>query len=304
MAREMRGKGKPLAKLLALLVLSVGFSNNPIAQGIETVDYFPLNVGDSYSYRNAYPCPPDAVRERYYTLLSSTIDTVRIQGKKYFVKDRFFLSPDTLRIDDQGNVVIWNLGEDKIFYKLNAAVGDTWSFSLGYPPNPPTYTVTLQSRRDSITVHAGRFRRCLRFLIGPGPEAVTEWLAPHVGLVFICAMEPHELYEAQVKAVNYPLVTSVEQNESNPIREFVLYQNYPNPFNPSTVISYQLPTGGYVTLKLYNTLGQEVATLVDGIQDTGFKSVMFDASRLPSGVYFYRLQAGEFIQNKKMLVVK
>ena len=89
-----------------------------------------------------------------------------------------------------------------------------------------------------------------------------------------------------------------------PPTQYALTQNYPNPFNPSTVISYQLPTGGYVTLKLYNTLGQEVATLVDGIQDAGFKSVTFDASQLPSGVYFYRLQAGAIVQNRKMLLVK
>jgi len=81
-------------------------------------------------------------------------------------------------------------------------------------------------------------------------------------------------------------------------------QNYPNPFNPSTVITYQLPTAGYVTMKVYNTLGQEVATLVDAFQDAGIKSVAFDAAPLPSGVYFYRLQSGTFIQNKKMLLVK
>jgi tetratricopeptide (TPR) repeat protein len=100
-----------------------------------------------------------------------------------------------------------------------------------------------------------------------------------------------------------PANSSFEQSKEPPT-QYALTQNYPNPFNPSTVISYQLPTAGYVTLKLYNTLGQEVATLVDGIQDAGLKSVTFDATRLPSGVYFYQLQSGTFIQNRKMLLVK
>jgi tetratricopeptide (TPR) repeat protein len=86
--------------------------------------------------------------------------------------------------------------------------------------------------------------------------------------------------------------------------QYVLFGNYPNPLNPTTVISYQLPTASFVSLKVYNTLGQEVATLVDGVQDAGFKSVTFDASRLSSGVYFYRLQSGAFVQNKKMLLLK
>jgi subtilisin family serine protease/tetratricopeptide (TPR) repeat protein len=105
--------------------------------------------------------------------------------------------------------------------------------------------------------------------------------------------------EPSEKAGNASLGQSKE-----PPAQYALTQNYPNPFNPSTVISYQLPTGGHVTLKLYNTLGQEVATLVDGIQDAGLKSVTFDATRFPSGVYFYRLQSGTFVQNRKMLLVK
>jgi hypothetical protein len=86
--------------------------------------------------------------------------------------------------------------------------------------------------------------------------------------------------------------------------EYGLGQNYPNPFNPSTVIRYQLPVTSYVVLKVYNTLGQEVTTLVDGFQEAGFKSVAFDASRMPSGLYFYRLQAGAFLQYRKMLLIK
>jgi|GEM_PF-4931020 len=87
-------------------------------------------------------------------------------------------------------------------------------------------------------------------------------------------------------------------------KEFALGQNYPNPFNPTTVISYQLPVASYVTLKVYNMLGQEVATLINGMQDAGYKSVEFTAANLPSGIYTYRLTAGTFVEVKKMLMIK
>jgi len=85
---------------------------------------------------------------------------------------------------------------------------------------------------------------------------------------------------------------------------FALEQNYPNPFNPSTRIRYQLPTQSYVSLKVYDVLGREVGTLVDGIERPGYKSVLWDASGVASGVYFYRLQAGQFSAVQKMLLVR
>ena len=87
-------------------------------------------------------------------------------------------------------------------------------------------------------------------------------------------------------------------------RTFELGQNYPNPFNPSTVISYQLPVASEVSLKVYDMLGREVATLVSGRQEAGRYSVSFNAASLSSGVYFYRLQAGAFVETKKMMLVK
>lgn len=86
--------------------------------------------------------------------------------------------------------------------------------------------------------------------------------------------------------------------------EYSLGQNYPNPFNPSTTIFYTLPESKHVKIVVYDVLGREIATLVEGTQNSGFKSVNFDASHLPSGVYFYKLTAGKFTQVRKMLLAK
>jgi len=85
---------------------------------------------------------------------------------------------------------------------------------------------------------------------------------------------------------------------------YVLYQNYPNPFNPSTTIRYELPKASYVTLKIYNVLGQEVATLVNEEKPAGNYEVNFNASNLSSGVYFYKIKAGSYVETKKMNLIK
>jgi len=87
-------------------------------------------------------------------------------------------------------------------------------------------------------------------------------------------------------------------------KEFKLEQNFPNPFNPTTTIQYQLPQDAKVTLKVYDILGSEVATLINEEQDAGYKEVPFKGNNIASGMYVYRLQAGDFISTKKMMLVK
>ena len=94
-------------------------------------------------------------------------------------------------------------------------------------------------------------------------------------------------------------------NEPNGIpKEFLLSQNYPNPFNPTTTIKYALPHSENVGIKVFDILGREVSVLVDEFQQVGNYSVAFDASKFASGVYFYRIQAGSFVNTKKMMVIK
>ncbi|MBK7630757.1 MAG: T9SS type A sorting domain-containing protein [Ignavibacteriales bacterium] len=85
---------------------------------------------------------------------------------------------------------------------------------------------------------------------------------------------------------------------------YELGQNYPNPFNPSTTIRFSVPEAGLVTLKVYNLLGEEVATLLNNEQAAGVYEANFDASRLSSGIYFYTLEAKNFTSTKKMVLLK
>ncbi|HMD14934.1 MAG TPA: T9SS type A sorting domain-containing protein, partial [Bacteroidota bacterium] len=98
--------------------------------------------------------------------------------------------------------------------------------------------------------------------------------------------------------------TDVREYRSGIPSQFSLAQNYPNPFNPSTVIRYELPKSGNVELKIFDVLGKEVTTLVSAMQEAGYKEVSWNASDLPSGIYFYRITAGTFTDTKKTMLIK
>jgi hypothetical protein len=101
----------------------------------------------------------------------------------------------------------------------------------------------------------------------------------------------------------YEYSDEIEVEVNGPLT-FVLKQNYPNPFNPTTKISYTIPERSNVSLKIFNLLGSEVVELVKGEVEAGSYIIEFNASALPSGIYFYRLQAGSFVETKKMILLK
>ena len=102
--------------------------------------------------------------------------------------------------------------------------------------------------------------------------------------------------------VSYP--TGVKESEGFVPIEFTLDQNYPNPFNPTTNIQFQIPKDGHVTVSVYNTLGQQVATLLDEELKSGSHHVTFDATKFASGIYFYRIKAGDFTKVRKMMLLR
>lgn len=106
-----------------------------------------------------------------------------------------------------------------------------------------------------------------------------------------------------VKLMGYT-TTGVDDNNNTVVTDYSLSQNYPNPFNPTTIISWQVPVSGHQTLKVYDLLGREVATLVDEFKPAGVYNFKFNADNLASGIYIYQLKSGEFLSAKKMILMK
>jgi hypothetical protein len=100
------------------------------------------------------------------------------------------------------------------------------------------------------------------------------------------------------------ITTEVKDNLNKVLTRFALEQNYPNPFNPSTTISFSLPSKSFVTLKVFDIMGREVATLVNEELSAGNYLQKWNATKMSSGIYFYRLQAGSFTETKKLVLLR
>jgi len=114
----------------------------------------------------------------------------------------------------------------------------------------------------------------------------------------------YTMLEIYLNTLTGEISTDVTDNQVSLPNEFILYQNYPNPFNPTTNITFELPVASNVTVKVFNLLGQEVATVYSGYKTAGKHTVQFNASHLGSGVYFYKVEAGKYVSVKKMILMK
>ena len=134
-----------------------------------------------------------------------------------------------------------------------------------------------------------------------GPYSVTSFGVDQQDELYICSFDG---------AIYKFVQTNSAGEHSNLIpNKFSLYQNYPNPFNPITTMSYDLPEDSFVNITIYDILGMKVKTVVNTTQNAGYKSVIWDATNnngkpISAGVYLYQIQAGEFVQTKKMVLLK
>ncbi len=218
-----------------------------------------------------------------------------------------------LQVADFGGFPIFPVSTSKTFL-----VNQTYGSIMGHYQLQPinvaadvVLTLTAYFFEDGLYVGSGAidladaassylpFSFDLQFSDGAVPDSASITIQ----LVAQSSTEPGIGSFALIDDLNFGQSTDVKLIDQIPL-DFSLKQNYPNPFNPSTRIGFSVAKTGNVELNIYNLLGKKVAAVITGEKSAGFHEVTFDASELPSGVYFYKLQSGNSVKTKKMLLLR
>jgi hypothetical protein len=260
---------------------------------------YPLHVGDRWEYTYLGPSPWTSVIER---------DTLMPNGRHYAVRSGDYHYEFGLVFERQQENSVFRFDTlkngEQLWYNFDLSAGDTVG---SYARGSDTMDIVLvEARVDTIF---GAARRTWLFMI----DNYRAWaddeqyvvITDSLGLTdYGEAFAGAELRGAVIGGVRYGTVSAVGPAPAVVPLGFQLGVNYPNPFNPTTTITYTVPSRSLVTLKVFNLLGQEVASIVDEIEGPGSRAVAFNAGGLPSGMYFYRLQAGGCSDVKKLLLMK
>jgi hypothetical protein len=262
------------------------------------------------------------------------ISTVTIEGSDVISGRRYFRQKDTevmggalethvsgvfwIRKDSVGNVAVGAMSTAGSSNVDSATVASmsifpneflTKGYSRTLPYGGQTWQDSVLSVAETVSGSAGTFNQCLKIssthFDSTGTAVYREYgyYAYGIGLVKIARTLPVESAHTD-ELIRYVTTGVSEAAVNQTPQDFSLLQNYPNPFNPSTSIDYQLPVSGLVTLKVFDLLGREAAMLVNDVKKAGSYHLSWDAINLPSGMYVYRITAGNYVSVRKMLLMK
>jgi hypothetical protein len=280
-------------------------------------DYYPLNIGNKwvFNYTNIDYWPFPTYSSDIFS--RQVVDFItKENNKKYYKIEQKFASDDFIlnyyeRIDSgTGKILRYEESSpdsEIVIDDLLGEVGDSLMVNRFEP-----YYISIPTTFENVEAYSefglNSTKRIYKY---PGLLSADYSLVKSVGLEHILlgydfGTSIYDLKGFIVNGIVYgdTTVTDIYNDADNLPANFELSQNYPNPFNPTTKISWQSPVAGFHTLKVYDVLGNEVATLVNEFRNAGSYEIDFDASKLSSGVYFYQLKAGNFLQSKKMIYLK
>jgi len=212
-----------------------------------------------------------------------------------------------VKVDQHGRMVLYKNGRRKfVHHAVAESPGDPLPVELnnfGVKTSGSTVNISWQTATETNNYGFELYRdfEKIGFIKGAGTTTEVKNYS-FVDENLIPGIYRYDLSQLDFNGIKFHLGTlNVEVVK---LSEYELYQNYPNPFNPSTLIKYNLPESGLVTIKVFDVVGSEIKTLVNEEKPAGIYEVKFDASEVPSGIYFYKLQAGSYTETKKMLLMK
>jgi len=286
-----------MRKYIILLLLYL--TSNCFAQ----IDWLPLQLGNEYQYACGDPT------YQFYVFGRITKDTV-VNNKTYYdFSPVCSILQSFLREDSLGNVYALNLPRmdtsfitqpEYLLCPYNANESDKWLIAKNKSDSSRDiygYCIELDSSMEN-----GKVLHIKHMWLGPNygylifweSMGITQWGFLDNGYILNYAKVGNRIF-GQYVGVNDKLPV---------VNGYMLSQNYPNPFNPSTTIDYQIKQSGFVTIKVYDILGNEVKTLVKEYKQAGSYTLNFNAGSLNSGVYVYRITAGGYTAARKMILVK
>ncbi len=307
-------------KVILLLVIIANFAIAQTDTLTEALKYYPLQTGNYWEYvAYSYEIIPYNVDSSFYSL-EVTGDTTLSNNKLYKVITHKnipfdgYISKTYERIDS-ATACVYRFRDDPLFvdneYLIDSLLvepGEYFGGSYtGFTSTQGVFlTLCLDIYEDSVLNYPTKIRELED---ESGIPATNLLFAKGFGFInsssceFTCGATV--LRYANIDSVEYGTqITAVSDKKNEQPENFLLYQNYPNPFNPVTNIEFLLPHPGFVTLKVYDVLGNEIRTLVMEEKNSGRYQVTFDGANLSSGLYFYVMRSGNYVQSRKMLLIK
>ncbi|MFA7289420.1 MAG: T9SS type A sorting domain-containing protein [Melioribacteraceae bacterium] len=295
-----------MKKYFIIILLFSTVSNAQDSTNLDPYQFFPVNIGNRWEYT-------DAGLDEFLSIARDSIDN-KDSSKIIFYdawtsyhpsKGRFPL----YRVDKNYNVFYSPFRDNRYLYKLDANLGESWIVMAEEYQAAKVIDISESYIFGKRTV----VKTIGYFKLGYEDTVITEnsilqyWEKLAYGFGLISqedgATHPYLLVGCIIDGITYRTVDVKEEPQIIPT-EIALYQNYPNPFNPETNISFSLADKSFVTLKVYDTLGREVKELVNDYREKGNYTIRFDGSNLSSGIYYFKLTAGNYSAIKKMSLVK